>query len=67
MQDVEKDEFICDKLYISLGQVSKPAAGFAAPQITGIQKNKVIIEEKLKDLHGKIYVAEKELRLNKVE
>ena len=41
--------------------------GTRGGRVTGIQKNKVIIEEKLKDLYGKIYVAEKELRLNKVE
>jgi len=41
--------------------------GTRGGQVTGIQKNKVIIEEKLKDLYGKIYVAQKELRLNKVE
>ena len=32
-------------------------------RVTKILKEKVIIEEKLKDLYGKIYVAEKELRL----
>jgi hypothetical protein len=42
------------------------SARICAPD-TGIQKNTVIIEEKLKDLYGKIYAAKKELRLNKVE
>lgn len=41
--------------------------GTRGGRVTGIQKNRVIIEEKLKDLYGKIYIAEKELRLNKVE
>jgi Tfp pilus assembly protein PilP len=36
-------------------------------KVSLILKDKVIIEEKMKDIYGKIHIAEKELKLNKVD
>jgi type IV pilus assembly protein PilP len=41
--------------------------GINSGKVSRILKDKIIIEEKLRDPYGKIYVAQKELRLNKVE
>ncbi len=40
-----------------------PAANFGVS--IGIQKGKVIVEEKMKDAYGKIMIARQELKLNK--
>ena len=36
-------------------------------KVTGIQKGKVIVEEKMEDAYGKILIARQELKLNKKE
>jgi len=39
--------------------------GTRGGRVTGIQKGKVIVEEKMQDVYGKILIARQELKLNK--
>lgn len=41
------------------------SSGTCGGRVTGIQKGKDIVKEKMKDVYGKILIAKRELKLNK--